>query len=61
MAIVEANGKREMGPVVGCDWKKFEDTVNKYREWVYARYGGFEGVKKELVFAHNDVSWILCE
>lgn len=56
MAIVEANQERKIGPVVGCSWEKFENTIDRYREWLYARYGGFEGVKKTLVFAHNDVS-----
>lgn len=56
MAIVEANEQRKTGPVVGCNWEKFQNAVEKYKEWLYARYGGVEGVDKTLVFAHNDVS-----
>lgn len=56
MAIVEANQKRGAGPVVGCSWDKFQDAVEKYKDWLYARYGGVEGTNKTLVFAHNDVS-----
>lgn len=56
MTIVEANQERKTGPVVGCDWGKFQIAVEKYKEWLYARYGGVEGVNKTLVFAHNDVS-----
>lgn len=56
MAIVDANEKRKKEPVVGCDWDKFQNAVEKYKEWLYARYGGVEGINKRLVFAHNDVS-----
>lgn len=56
MAIVEASGQGKTGPVVGCSWEKFQNAVEKYKEWLYARYGGEEGVNKTLVFAHNDVS-----
>lgn len=53
MNIVD-NGNQS--PLAGCSWEEFENAVARYREWIYARYGGAEGVNKELIFAHNDVS-----
>ena len=44
------------GYVCGVEWKIFRGTVYKYREWLYAQYGGVKSVSKNLVFAHNDVS-----
>lgn len=46
---------RKGGPIAGTEWEKFETAVLKYRQWLEERYGGPEGVKRQLVFAHNDV------
>ena len=37
-------------------WKVFEDAVGRYKKWLVGRYEGEEGLKKDLVFAHNDVT-----
>lgn len=44
------------GFVCGVEWKMFRKTVEEYRKWLYEKYGGAHGLRKELVFAHNDVS-----
>lgn len=36
-------------------WKAFEDAVGRYKRWLVGRCEGEEGLKKDLVFAHNDV------
>jgi len=43
------------GYICGCPWERFETAVERYKEWVYGRYGGEENVKGQMVFAHNDV------
>ncbi|KAG0633180.1 kinase-like domain-containing protein [Tuber brumale] len=48
-------GKR--GYICGCPWEKFEIAVERYKEWLYGRYGGEENVKKQMVFAHNDTQY----
>lgn len=37
-------------------WKVFEDAVGRYKKWLVGIYKGEEGMKKDLVFAHNDVT-----
>lgn len=41
--------------VLGVEWRVFKETVARYRRWVEEQYNGPEGVKAELLFAHNDV------
>lgn len=53
MKEVEA---RDSAGEVLVAWRVFEEAVGKYRKWLINRYGGEEEVKRELVFAHNDVS-----
>ncbi|RPB23193.1 kinase-like protein [Terfezia boudieri ATCC MYA-4762] len=54
MKEVETRGAHE-GMLVA--WKVFEDAVARYREWLVARYGGEEEMKRQLVFAHNDTQY----
>lgn len=42
--------------VCGTEWDMFSNTLEKYKKWLYAQYGGDGKVKERLVFAHNDVS-----
>jgi choline kinase len=44
------------GLVCGVEWLVFRGVIDKYRKFVDEQYGGAAGVRKELVFAHNDVS-----
>ena len=47
---------KERGMVCGVEWSMFRKSVELYREWLYQQYEGAEGIRQELVFAHNDVS-----
>ncbi|KAJ9629519.1 hypothetical protein H2203_001893 [Taxawa tesnikishii (nom. ined.)] len=44
------------GHVCGVEWPFFRQTVEKYRAWLEAQYGGVDKIREKLVFAHNDVS-----
>ena len=47
---------RERGLVCGVEWSVFRGMVERYRAWLNEKYGGVEGLREKLVFAHNDVS-----
>jgi choline kinase len=47
---------KSRGLICGVEWPKFKATVEKYREFLYRRYGGEQAIREKLVFAHNDVS-----
>ena len=47
---------RERGLVCGVSWSLFRKTVDRYRAWLEDLYGGPAAIKRDLVFAHNDVS-----
>jgi choline kinase len=51
-----ADAWRARGLVLGVEWPKFKATVEKYRHWLDAYYGGPQKLREQLVFAHNDVS-----
>ncbi len=51
-----ADAMKEHGLVCGVEWPIFRKAVEGYRKWLEAQYGGSEGIKNKLVFAHNDVS-----
>lgn len=51
-----ADAWRRRGLVLGVEWPVFRATVEKYRQYLDAHYGGPQKLKDELVFAHNDVS-----
>lgn len=43
------------GLVCGVEWPMFRNTVGKYRKYIIEAHGGKNGIKEQLVFAHNDV------
>lgn len=53
-----ADSWKQRGLVCGLEWARFKKTYEEYRQRVDAFYGGPQGLKEQLVFAHNDVSSI---
>lgn len=47
---------RRRGFVCGVPWPVFRKAVDHYRKWLVASCGGMDEIKRQLVFAHNDVS-----
>ena len=45
---------KQRGLVCGVEWMVFRRTVEKYRRWLDEQYGGAQGIRQRLVFAHND-------
>lgn len=45
------------GYICGVPWPEFRATVEKYRDWLKAEYGGANKMHDELVFAHNDTQY----
>ncbi|KAI1851865.1 hypothetical protein JX266_002718 [Neoarthrinium moseri] len=45
------------GLICGVEFAKFKATVEKYRHWLEDQYGGPEGLREQLVFAHNDTQY----
>lgn len=50
---------RLRGYVCGVPWAVFRKAVDNYRIWLLASCGGLSEIKRQLVFAHNDVSALL--
>lgn len=50
---------RLRGYVCGVPWAVFRKAVDNYRIWLLASCGGLSEIKRQLVFAHNDVSVLL--
>ncbi|KAF2860200.1 kinase-like protein [Piedraia hortae CBS 480.64] len=48
---------KRRGHICGLPWKRFRETFEKYREWIYAQYGGPQAIREQLVFAHNDAQY----
>lgn len=46
---------RRRGFVCGVPWAVFRKAVDNYRLWLIASSGGIDEIKRQLVFAHNDV------
>jgi choline kinase len=46
---------RRRGFVCGVPWAMFRKAVDNYRLWLIASCGGMDDIKRQLVFAHNDV------
>lgn len=46
---------RLRGYVCGVPWAMFRKAVDNYRLWLIASCGGMDDIKRQLVFAHNDV------
>ncbi|KIW70471.1 hypothetical protein, variant [Phialophora macrospora] len=45
------------GLICGVDWPVFRRTYDAYRKRLIAESGGPEGIRKQLVFAHNDTQY----
>lgn len=45
------------GLIVGTEWKQFRNTYYKYREILVQESGGESGIRKKLIFAHNDAQY----
>jgi choline kinase len=52
-----ADAWKERGLICGTDWPTFKAMFDKYRQYLYDRYGGSKVVREQLVFCHNDVSF----
>lgn len=50
---------RRRGYVCGVPWDVFRKAVENYRIWLISTSGGMAEIKRQLVFAHNDVSVLL--
>jgi choline kinase len=50
---------RRRGYVCGVPWAVFRRAVENYRLWLIASCGGIDEIKRQLVFAHNDVCLFL--
>lgn len=50
---------KECGFVCGTEWSRFKDMVDRYRTFLIESYGGPKAMREKLVFAHNDVCFIL--
>lgn len=51
---------RRRGFVCGVPWPSFRKAVEHYRTWLIASCGGIDEIKRQLVFAHNDVCSFSC-
>lgn len=51
---------RRRGLVCGVPWAVFRKAVDNYRIWLTASCGGMDEIKRQLVFAHNDVCVLPC-
>ena len=47
------------GLVCGVEWPVFRAVIEKYRQFLMEHYGSAAEIRKQLVFAHNDVSIIV--
>lgn len=48
---------KKRGYVCGVEWSVFRKQVDECRKWLYEQYGGYEKLKQNLVFAHNDTQY----
>ncbi|KAI9816658.1 MAG: hypothetical protein M1832_005044 [Thelocarpon impressellum] len=48
---------KKRGLLLGVEWPVFKEAVERYRRWLYERYGGEAGIRPKLVFAHNDTQY----
>lgn len=53
----QAEPWRRRGFVCGVPWPKFRKAVDHYRRYLEDSCGGVQEIKRQLVFAHNDVSF----
>ncbi|KAI0105649.1 kinase-like domain-containing protein [Nemania sp. FL0031] len=52
-----ADAWKERGFVCGTDWPTFNAMFDKYRQYLFDRYGGSKVVQEHLVFCHNDTQY----
>ncbi|GAP93205.1 putative protein SCO1 [Rosellinia necatrix] len=52
-----ANAWKDYGFVCGADWPTYKATFDKYRKYLFDRYGGSKVVREHLVFCHNDTQY----
>ncbi|KAI1349963.1 kinase-like protein [Xylaria sp. FL0043] len=52
-----ADAWKERGLVLGTDWPTFKSMFDRYRQYLFDRYGGSKVVREHLVFAHNDTQY----
>ncbi|KAI0874052.1 kinase-like domain-containing protein [Hypoxylon argillaceum] len=52
-----ADAWKERGFVCGTDWPTFKAMFDRYRQFVFERYGGSKVVREHLVFCHNDTQY----
>ncbi|KAL8954371.1 MAG: hypothetical protein Q9183_007161, partial [Haloplaca sp. 2 TL-2023] len=58
--MLESNppySRDKSGLVCGVEWPAFRKAVDRYRQWLKEQCGGSEGIKDQLVFAHNDTQY----
>ena len=48
---------KRRGFICGVPWHQFREMVEKYRKWLFAKYGGWEEVREQLIFSHNDTQY----
>ena len=54
--LTKSEAWKARGLVCGVEWSIFRKAVDGYRKWLDKQYGGKNGTREQLVFAHNDVS-----
>ncbi|KAI3341040.1 kinase-like domain-containing protein [Ustulina deusta] len=52
-----ADAWKERGLICGTDWPTFKAMFDRYRQYLFDRYGGSKVVREHLVFAHNDTQY----
>lgn len=57
IARYESHRSGSANQLLGSSWSTFASAVQTYRSWLTARCGGEEGVRRQLVFAHNDTQY----
>jgi choline kinase len=64
--VHQAEGEKEpkpkaeytrLGLICGVEWLVFRQTYDKYRKQLIKESGGDSGIRKKLVFAHNDTQY----
>ncbi|KAI1809892.1 kinase-like protein [Poronia punctata] len=52
-----ADAWKTHGSICGTDWPTFKAMFDKYRQYLFDRYGGSKVVREHLVFCHNDTQY----
>ncbi|KAI1161464.1 kinase-like domain-containing protein [Nemania serpens] len=48
---------KERGFICGTDWPTFKAMLDRYRQYLFDRYGGPKVIQEHLVFCHNDTQY----